>query len=65
MINSAVTIAPEQKIGAKINANKTVPPTDFSMPGVVLNAGDTISDSFVISSAVETQGAQSDVYIAK
>lgn len=65
MINSAVTIAPEIKTGAKINANKTLPPTDFSMPGVVLNAGDTISDSFVISSAVETKGAQSDVYIAK
>ena len=65
MINTAETIAPVSRPGARINADKTIPPAGMGIPAAALTAGETISDSFVISNAIENKGTQSSVYVAK
>lgn len=65
MINSSETIAPVSRPGARINTDKTIPPAGMPAAGAVLAAGDTISDSYVISGRNENKGSQSTVYIAK
>ena len=65
MINASETIAPAAGAGARINTNKTIPPAGTETEAVLLAAGETISDSFVISNAVGNKGAQSSVYVAK
>ena len=65
MINAAETIAPQHRAGARINTDKTIAPGGYQALPVLLAAGDTISDSFVISKAIESKGTQSNVYVAK
>lgn len=65
MINTAETIAPVSRPGARINADKTIPPAGQAIQAAALTAGETISDSFVISNAIMSKGTQSSVYIAK
>lgn len=69
MINAAETIMPMNMGTSIINVAETVPPSGASSvnssSGVVMLAGESISDSFIIHSMLDKKGKQSDVYIAK
>lgn len=67
MINTAETQPPKSPIGQIVNAGETIPPgsTNQSEQSVVLLAGESIADSYVINSLMDKQGKQSNVYLAK
>lgn len=67
MINAAETQPPKSQIGQIINAGETIPPGSVSLSGhsVILLAGESVADSYVISSLMDKQGKQSNVYLAK
>ena len=66
MINAAETQAPESGFGI-INAGETIPPgqTLQSDQSIMLLAGESVADSYIINSFLDKQGKQSNVYIAK
>lgn len=65
MINAAETIPPVTKV--KINAAETLPPYSSGATDrhIQLVAGESISDSYVVHSALKSSGKQADIYIAK
>lgn len=67
MINAAETQPPKPQIGQIINAGETIPPGSASQIGqsIVLLAGESVADSYVINSLMNKQGKQSNVYLAK
>jgi len=66
MINPAETIPPQQGIKGKYNSNETIAPENVhSTESMVLLAGESIADSYIINSLMEKQGKQSNVYLAK
>lgn len=67
MINAAETQQPIFRIGHIINAGETIPPgsANQSEQSIVLLAGESVADSYVISSLMNKQGKQSNVYLAK
>ncbi len=67
MINAAETQPPKSHIGKTINAGETIPPgsTNQSGQSIILLAGESVADSYVIMSLMHKQGKQSNVYLAK
>lgn len=67
MINSAETQAPESSFATIINAGETIPPgqSTQSDQSIMLLAGESVADSYIINSLLDKQGKQSNVYIAK
>lgn len=81
MINSSETIEPlvlNQKINASetvepmtvcvgINASETMPPNGEikRVDSIVLGAGESISDSYIINSMLTKQGKQANIYLAQ
>lgn len=67
MINVAETQPPISHIGQIINTGETIPPESKGKSGqsVVLLAGESVADSYVINSLMDKQGKQSNVYLAK
>lgn len=67
MINSAETQPPKVQLGHFINTGETIPPSGISQGGqsIMLLAGESVADSYVISTLMEKQGKQSNVYLAK
>lgn len=67
MINAAETQPPKSYIGQIMNAGETIPPGSASRSGqsIVLLAGESIADSYIIHSLMNKQGKQSNVYLAK
>lgn len=67
MINAAETQPPKSHIGQIINAGETIPPGNANQSGqsIVLLAGESVADSYVINSLMDKQGKQSNVYLAK
>lgn len=67
MINAAVTQPPVYMGRSGINASETIPPDkgQESSKNIVLFPGESVSESYVISSLMDKQGNQSDVYLAK
>ena len=69
MINAAETQPPKSysHIGQPVNAGKTIPPggADQGSQSVVLLAGESVADSYVVISLMNNQGKQSHVYLAK
>ena len=67
MINAAETQPPKSHIGHIINAGETIPPGSSNQSGqsVILLAGESVADSYVINSLMNKQGKQSNVYLAK
>lgn len=64
MINAAETQPPRAQL---INAGETVPPggSNQSSQSILLFAGESVADSYIINSLMEKQGKQSNVYLAK
>lgn len=69
MINAAETVMPKNLIASIINAADTLPPSNSlygkSSSNIVLMAGETISDTYVINTMLDKKSSQSNVYIAK
>lgn len=67
MINAAETQPPKSHIGQIINAGETMPPGSVSQSGqsIVLLAGESVGDSYVVNALMDRQGKQSNVYLAK
>lgn len=67
MINAVETQPPKSQISQIINAGETIPPGGLnqSRQSIVLLAGESVADSYVIDSLINRQGKQSDVYLAK
>ena len=68
LINSAETQPPVARTNQLINSNETIPPgtaNASSTQSVLLLAGESIADSYVINSLLQKQGKQSNVYLAK
>ena len=67
MINIAETQPPKFHIGQIINAGETIPPCSASQTrrSIVLLAGESVADKYVINSLMNKQGKQSNVYLAK
>ncbi len=67
MINGAETQLPSDYNNLAINSEETVIPNNINNDecSIVLLAGESIADSYVINSLMENQGKQSDVYLAK
>lgn len=67
MINTAETQPPISNIGQIINAGETIPPgsAKSNEQSIVLLAGESVADSYVINSLMNKQGKQSNVYLAK
>lgn len=67
MINTAETQPPKSHIGRVINAGETIPPGNANQCGqsIVLLAGESVADSYVINTLMKKQGKQSNVYLAK
>lgn len=65
MINAAETIAPRNN--GNINAAETIPPYNSAQipSNVQLVSGESISDSFIVHSALQKSGKQADIYLAK
>ena len=67
MINAAETQPPKTLAGSLINAGETVPPGEVNPGGssIMLLAGESIADSYIVNSLLEKQGKQSNVFLAK
>ena len=67
MINASETQPPKPHIDQLINAGETIPPGSLNNSGksIVLLAGESVADSYVINSLMDKQGKQSNVYLAK
>ena len=67
MINVAETIPPQYNISNVTNTAETIPPDGNVQSGqsIVLLAGESIADSYIVNSLMEKQGRQSNVYLAK
>lgn len=67
MINAAETQPPKAHIGNIINAGETIPPGSSNQSGqsIMLFAGESVADSYIINSLMDKQGKQSNVYLAK
>lgn len=67
MLNATETQPPKSHIGQIINAGETIAPGIESQNGqsVVLLAGESVADSYVINCLMNKQGKQSNVYLAK
>lgn len=67
MINASETQPPKSHVGQCINARETIPPGNVKQSGqsVLLLAGESIADSYVIHSLMDKQGKQSNVYLTK
>ena len=64
MINTAATQPPVSN--KRINASETIPPGGNSKEKPnILSVGESVSDSYIINSALSVQGKQSNVYLAK
>ena len=64
MINASETQPPKYSSNSLINAGETIAPVAATQ-SVVLLAGESIADSYVINSVLDKQGKQSNVYLAK
>ncbi len=67
MINAAETQPPRIVTGQAVNAGETIPPGGKGQSGqnIMLLAGESIADSYIIHALMNKQGKQSDVYLAK
>lgn len=66
MINSAQTLPPGTHVPGSISAAETIPPGGgTAKDSVYLTTGESIAGSYVIHTALDDQGKQSTVYLAK
>lgn len=67
MINAAETQPPRPPAGRTIHAGETIPPGGGDPIGqsMVLLAGESVADSYIVNSLINRQGKQSNVYLAK
>lgn len=65
-INASETIEPLM-VNRGINTSETIPPYGETkhVDSIILGAGESISDSYIINSMLAKQGKQADVYLAK
>ena len=67
MINASETQPPKVCSEKIINTGETIPPGGINQSGqsIMLLAGESVADSYVVNSLMEKQGKQSNVYLAK
>lgn len=68
MINTEETCLPNECDRRILSAEETLPPNGNSLSNsnaLILIAGESVADSYIINSALSEQGKQSNVYLAK